>query len=512
MTSPPVSLIGAARPRVERRPSTVTDSLGIEAVELAALAGLPLEGWQADGLELMLSTRADGKWACREFGEIVGRQQGKSVGLGAPRALAGLLLLGERLIMWSAHEYKTAIEAFLAVKHALDTLGEPAGPNLIALDDGRITVKVNNTNGEEGFELRQPGVSPQRLRFIARSKGSGRGFSGDCNLVDEAFAYTRTQQSALAPTMLARPNPQTVYLSSPPLDGMSGEVLFALKSRAEAGDDRLGWRDWGLPKHLDDVHRMLPAERDAFLDDRSNWAATLPALGHGRVSEESIDQLRRELGDADFAREVLGCWPVQVGADGAWRVIGEQPWRSLADTDSQVTDPVVFAVDGTPDRSAAAVGAAGRRADGVGHVEIVDARPGMGWLLERITDLYRTHRPTGLLLDPASSAGSLIPELQRNGIEPDLVTGREMAQACGAFHQDVVETGAFRHRDQPALNKAVAEATKRKLADAWAWDKRTTDADISPLVAATLAWHGVAKHGNPAKSAYDAEDATLMVV
>lgn len=490
MISAPASLLGAAQPRVELRPPGAVESLGAEAVELAAMAGLPLECWQADALHLMLSTRRDGKWSAREYCEIVGRQQGKTVGIGAPRALAGLLLLGERLIMWSAHEYKTAIEAFLAVRQALLTLGEEAGPNLIALDAGAVMVKVNNTNGEEGFAL----STGQRMRFIARSKGSGRGFSGDCNLVDEAFAYTRMQQSALAPTMLARPNPQTIYLSSPPLDGRSGEVLFALKRRAEAGDDKLGYRDWGLAEHLDSVARMTSDARGAFLDDRANWTAALPALGRGRVGEESIDQLRREMDEFDFAREVLGCWPVQLNADTAWAVVPRATWAALADRGSQVLDPVVFAVDANPERTMSAIAVAGRRADGVGHVEVVDSHPGTGWLLDRIVELSGSHRPRAWLIDPASSAGSLLPGLQERGIEPELVTGREMAQACGAFYETVVESAGLRHLDQPSLNSALASARQRTLGDAWGWHRRDSSADISPLVAVTLAWHGYAKY------------------
>lgn len=493
MISPPALLLGAARPRVELRPSSAVGSYGPEACELAELAGLKLEPWQAEGLDLMLSYREDGKWAAREYAEWVGRQQGKSMGIGVPRALAGLLLLGERMILWSAHEVKTALEAHLQLRLALEHLGEPAGPNLIALDDGALTVKVVNNNGYEGFTL----SDGRRVRFVARSKGSGRGFSGDCNIIDETFDYTRTQQSALAPTQLARPNPQTVYLSSPPLRGDvdEGQVMFGLAQRVEVADDRLGYRDWGLATTLDDVAAMQPEERRAFLDDRRNWAAALPALGRGRVTEESIDQLRREMDDLGFAREVLGCWPVQVGADGSWQVITEAAWSDLADVGSQVLDPVVFAVDANPERSAAAIAVAGRRSDERGHVEVVDARPGTGWLLERIVALHRDHRPRAWVLDPASAAGSLLPELQERGIEPELVTGREMAQACGALFEAVVETAAVRHMDQASLNTALAGARKRPLSDAWAWDRRDSGTDISPLVAVTLAWHGYAKHG-----------------
>jgi hypothetical protein len=51
--------------------------------------------------------------------------------------------------------------------------------------------------------------------------------------------------------------------------------------------------------------------------------------------------------------------------------------------------------------------------------------------------------------------------LKDHGIEPELVTGREIAQACGAFYEDAVEKAAFRHLDQPSLNSALRGARKR---------------------------------------------------
>lgn len=491
LTSPPGSLLGASRPRVELRPSDAEYSFGEVAVELATRAGLPPEQWQADGLDVMLGVRADGRWAAREYGEIVGRQQGKSSGLGVPRALAGLLLLGERLIMWSAHEYKTAMESFLTCRDALVALGKQAGPNAIVVDGVRI--RVNNTNGEEGFAT----STGQRLRFIARSKGSGRGFSGDCNIIDEAFAYTRAQQSALSPTMLARPNPQTIYLSSPPLDGDSGEVLFGLKTRGEAGDVRLGWRDWGLGRLLEDLGRLSPDERRAVLDDRANWAATLPALGRGRVTEEAVDQLRREMDEFDFAREVLGCWPMQ--GDGSKRVITEKMWDPLADPESQIAGPVVFAIDATPDRSAAAIAAAGVRdtddeAD-VDHVEVVEQRAGLGWVVAHAAAMDDRAGGALWVIDPNGPAGSLVPDLEDAGLRLLLVSGGDYVRACGAFY-DAVLQATVRHLDDPVLNAAVEAARRRPAGDGgFAWGRKNSRASIAPLVAATLALWGLAGEG-----------------
>jgi hypothetical protein len=41
----------------------------------------------------------------------------------------------------------------------------------------------------------------------------------------------------------------------------------------------------------------------------------------------------------------------------------------------------------------------------------------------------------------------------------------------------------------------LAGAKKGPRGDAWIWHRRNSGIDISPLVAATLAWHGFAKFG-----------------
>lgn len=482
MTSPPASPRARVRPRVEVRPATpIAYSLGAEASELIRRAGQPLDPWQDDAEELLCSVRPDGKWACYEYGELVGRQNGKG-GILEARVLGGLFLFGEKLLMWSAHEYKTALEAFLRVRGLIARLAEEG---LISPD----TVKVNNTNGEEGFEL--PGTG-QRLKFIARSKSSGRGFSGDVNIIDETFAFTPSQQAALMPTMNARPNPQIIYTSTPPLDGESGEPMFALRERARAGgDDSLGWRDWSGTDvdldHLDEID----------LDDRALWRANNPALGI-RITEETLARNRRSMTAVDFAREIVGIWPRQVGTGTG--VIDAEVWNALADPESQMSGPMVMAIECNVERTAAAICAAGRRPDGIPHGETVDYRPGRGtgWLVDRVAELHRVHRPAAWVLDPGGPAGSLLVDLGDAGIEPHLVTAREMAQACGAFYDAVTAPAGdgFRHLGQPSLTIALRSARRRTVGDgAWAWARRDST-DISPLVAVTLALHGLAVHGS----------------
>jgi phage terminase large subunit-like protein len=452
-------------------------SAGEEAVEFCTSIGLKLDDWQSYVVRESLGERRDGKYSAFEVGLLVPRQNGKGAILEA-RELAGLFLFGEGLILHSAHEFKTAQEAFRRVLAHVEN----------APDLRKRVARVRTSHGEEGIELK----TGARLRFVARSTGSGRGFSGDTVILDEAYNLASDGMAALLPTLSARPNPQIWYTSSA---GMStSDQLRRVRERGLAGEGkRLAYFEWSAPA-------------DVSLDSREAWAQANPALGI-RITEEFVESERDAMDDTAFARERLGVWfdpSAQMVIDGA-------RWAELADPESRVVDPVVFAVDANPERSGAAIAVAGRRQDGHGHVEVVDSRHGTGWVVERIVELHRRHKPRAWVLDPASAAGAWIPALQERGIEPVLITGREMAQACGALYEDVVENAALRHLDQPQLNAALSGARKRPLGDAWAWHRRNSDIDISPLVAVTLAWHGMATHGAPApRSAYEDDD--LVVV
>jgi hypothetical protein len=484
-TSPPGSLHGARHPRVEVAPAGIVDDLGAEAIELAALAGLVLDFWQQQGLVLMLSIKGNGLWACFEYAELVARQNGKG-GILEARALAGLFLLGERLIMWSAHEYKTAMEAFRRLKVLLGRLGTPINDTLIDYDG--VLLKITNTNGEEAIERLDTGA---RIKFIARSKGSGRGFTGDCNIIDEAYAYTPDQHAALLPTMNAVRNPQIIYMSSPPLDEFSGEVLFDLRERAEAGGDpSLGYRDWGVAGDLDHLD-------DIDLDDHELWAQANPALGI-RITIEALARLRRSMrsrGGRDFAREILGVWPRRQQGGG---IIDVAKWAALVDEDSRRVGGVVLAVDIAPTGDYAAIALYGLRADGLGHLQLVDYRPGTHWIVGRMVELgevlgedlivFVAGRATGgrLKADLAKAGIDTAGGEQPNRGELVIVSGTEMGAGCGQII-DLVNQNGLRHLGQGELDASVAGARIRENEQSIAWSRKTSEADTSPVVAGTLA-------------------------
>ena len=508
LTSPPASAQGSAAPRVSTHPDYV-DTFGPDAVELMARCGQIMDPWQAAALDVMLGIRDDGKWACFEYAEWCPRQNGKGAILEA-RAMAGMFLLGERLIMWSAHEYKTAMEAFRRVVTLLGRLGTKLSETLYELDgvddDGNPTVfyvKVNNTNGEEGLERLDTG---QRLKFIARSKGSGRGFSGDVNIIDETFAYTNTQQAALMPTMSARPNPQIIYASSPPLTGETGEVMYALRLRGDPTaprpkdadpyqpDDALGYRDFGLAGDLDNLTGI-------DLGDRAHWQAANPSMAARRadgsgLTADFVAKEHRAMDPVDFARERLGIWPRFVG-DGVptWQVISEAAWEARCNTESELDGRPAFGVYVPPDRSYTAIGTAGASTLGGRHIEItgrdglLDYRPGTKWVVSRLKELEK-HKPSALVIDDKALAD----EAEAAGLVVHRATPGDVVTGCQLFYDGVAgpdeQARDVWHIGQKEVDDAVEGAVKRDVGGSWAWARRDLAVEVTTLPALSLALFG----------------------
>lgn len=81
-------------------------------------------------------------------------------------------------------------------------------------------------------------------------------------------------------------------------------------------------------------------------------------------------------------------------------------------------------------------------------------------------------------------------------------TTREVAAACGAF-TDAARQDTLRHRDQAQLNYAIAGARTRQIGDGYAWGRKSSSTDISPLVAATVAMWAHATRAHLVRDDYD---------
>lgn len=471
--APPASVIPGARviaPRVTCRPPGRVDSgLVSECRKVWRAAGLKLDDWQEHVVLASLRRAPDSeRWAAFEVGVDVSRQNGKG-GILEGRQLAGLFVLGERLAIHSTHQFDTALEAFYRL--------------LEMIEGGRLKdrlVRVSRSHGEEGVTVLTSGRRC-RLRYRTRTKGGGRGFTADTVYLDEAMVISEWMHGALLPTLSAVENPQVWYTGSA-VDQLVHEhgVVFArVRERGHRGEAGLQWDEWSLDAEHPDQVSPDTAESEAA------WRQANPALGI-RILASHVALEQRAMDPRTFAVERLGVgdWPRTDHV--AESVISIERWNELADSASKVSDPVCLAFDVSPDRQSS-IAAAGRRANGDGwHVELVESRGGTGWLPRTLRGIVERNRPSVIVCDGYGPAGAVAAQVEQEGLTVVTLNGADHARACGRI-ADAVSEGTLTHLGDAKLAAAIQSARTRPLGDAWAWSRKSSTANISPLVSATLA-------------------------
>jgi phage terminase large subunit-like protein len=308
-----------------------------------------------------------------------------------------------------------------------------------------------------------------RLQVVAGTEKSGHGQTLDLAMVDEAFAQRDGRlEQALSPAMITRPEPQLWFVSTA---GSPSDMWFRDKverGRSEVDSDQgVAFFEWSAPQEADP-------------DDRDVWRACMPALGYVRpdgtgITEDAIEADRRGMTADEFRRAYLNQW-VDRGVEEA---IPAAQWQSLADPAAERGPEPVFAVATAPDRSWAAVAVAWRRPDGARQVMLADYRPTTTWVTQRVAEL-RARWLAPVLVDTASHG------LVDGAEEP---SETEQAEAHNAL-SDAVLAGTVRHGNEQALNISVRSARWAPRGNTRVLDRKGST-DISPLVAAALAVHGL---------------------
>lgn len=449
-------------------------SCGEDAIDLAALAGLDLDSHQRAAIDALCSLRDDGRWAALEGAIIEPRQNGKSAGILLPIALAQAIFVPDQLIVWSAHRYKTAVEAFRAMNVLLGTDDEPTPLGL------RVR-KRSFANGEESFEFH----NGSRIVFVARSGASGRGLSGDLVILDEALFLNAAMMGALFPTLSARPNPLVLYASSAGL--AASDILRSIRDRGRAGDDpSLVYLECcadgpdGVCASRDCDHGK--AATGCAADDPAQWVKANRAVNAGRMTVDYIAAERRALPVPEFLRERMGWWE-SPAVGGLFHL---PDWWRCQDADSTPGPRVRFAVHVTPDRRFAAVVAASLRGDGQVHAEVVEHREGVAWVVPWLTDRMARHADVdGLVLAGAMAAGSLAPDLEDlRGFAA--LSSTDVRRACGALFDLVTAGDGLAVMPHDGLDAAVSAASRSSERGEWVFSA-APDFDLSLLYALALA-------------------------
>ena len=471
--------------------------------------GYDLDPWQRWWLAELCGTKPDGRWASFENYLVVSRQNGKNTALEV-RELAGMFVFGESMIIHTAHEFKAAAEHFRRVRDAVT-----------GYDELRRRVKsVTTSHGDEAIELR-PATTlifgsggrrirrnvAARLRFLARSRGSGRAFTADTVVYDEAMILSDEVVGASLPTLSAVPNPQVIYTASA---GYRDSVqLASVRRRVLARDPRIMGAEWSVNPHTDTcprdeirgrrANRYVVCDLHDDRDDPRTWGKANPALGV-RISVDHVRDEMNAMTMATFDRERLGVgdWP---GGDEAWAVISEEAWAACAVNDpGGAVRPVAFSVDVDPDMISASIASCWYRAvPGEIRRPVIEIprgchREGTNWIIPQLLALRRTWRPDAIAIPRNGPAAGLIDTAENAGIEVLKMSSADEAAAFAYLVTTVrkpPEDGRLIHlgRDlAPGLWSSVASAETRDVGDGGrAWSRRDSASDITPVSAGTNA-------------------------
>jgi hypothetical protein len=448
----------------------------VEQVDrLATLLGRPLDPEQRAAVEVLTGSRPDGR-ASALVSVLICPRQNMKTWLFMLIVLARLLEPGgDRFIVWSAHLFDTAQETF---KDFCDLIESHSW-----LDD--LVTKIDRGNGEECITF----AGGRRLRFRARAKTGGRGLSGDCVVLDEGFALQALHMGALIPILSTRHRALVLIGSSAGL--FDSAILRGFRDRGRRGGrgapayvEFCAPGSFADPGCTDQECGHDPGTPGCVLDDEELWLRSNPAARAGRISLEYLREERGALPWREFARERLGWWDEPSGDSP----ITVASWEARTDPGSKpLRRPVALALDTSKGLRGAAVVAAGRRADGRLHAEVLRADPGTAWLPEFLRT--KTRELGGcpvFVLGGSATAQAVVPDL--SGIRIEDVSAADYAAACVALEGDV-EADRVRHLGDQLLTDALAAAATKKVGDtgAWIWSPRQSSDDIHPLVAMTLA-------------------------
>lgn len=468
--------IGSQIPRVEYIPPGAVETLADDPILLWNVCGLELDPWQEYILQQACALGEDGKWSAFEVGLEAPRQNGKT---GAVEALllAALFMWDTQEIIYSAHEFKTTVKTFRRLERIIRST-----PSLMA-----EVARIRYGNDNKSIELHDGTV----LNFVARGSGSGRGFSADLVILDEAYNLSTDMMAATLPAMAARSidgNPQIWYLSSA---GKAGsEVLNGVRKRATEGkEESLLWLEWSSPKGTDP-------------DDVEAWYQANPALGI-RISEKYVrSELASfrsdpDLGEIAWMRERLG---IREGL-GDETFFDMDSWALARDPLARPSEVLAFAIDVPPSRDVANIGMVSLLPNGDVMVELVDREAGTAWVPKRMKELQARHKPQATILDARSAAAALESDLRGHGVNFRFVSTSDYTAAAGQIfdmvHPQIEEPDEDRprlvHIGQEELTNAVEAAKPRYLGEgsAFLWNRKNVTHDISPLVAVTLALAGL---------------------
>lgn len=472
-------------PRYATRRRPERETFGPELAAIADKLDQPLMPWQrlvADvGCEI---DQATGLPAYREVRVTVPRQSGKTtlfLSWQINRCVSRRWRHPQRSV-FTAQTGKDARDKWLDELFPL--IRNSKIRPLVATKGKRL--EINEGMGNESIRFRTGSL----IRLLSTSTTSGHSKTLHQAVMDEVWHDTDDRrEQGLRPAMITMPDAQLLVCSTA---GTDDSVILNRKVEtgraavvADVGSG-VAYFEWSAPDEWDphddgsfyDFHPALcpaPPCRCAPAGQRWRHTITIDAIRTERDAME-LPEFCRAYGNRKPSNRM-----------SSWQVIAEAQWLVMLDRTARMLDPVALAVDVTPDRTWSAIAAAGPRAAGGRVVDVIDHRPGTGWVVPRLLELSQRHTPLAIV----SSDRAIRDAAEEAGLSVIPAGAGDMVGSSARLYDGVAGSDPagrdIWHLGQSALTAAVAGATKRPIGDGWGWNRRSMQVDICPLVAVSLA-------------------------
>lgn len=509
---------GITTPRIHTPPLrelTPETTNGYQVIEFAErFLHVHLYPWQRWLLIHGLELNPDGSYRFRRVVTLVARQNGKTT-------LMSVLCAWWLFVDSARHPDRSPAWKFQVVGAAqtLDNARAPYGavlnwcnPTPASDEEAALAVpalqkrvqRVNNSHGEEAIICRS------KASYIVRADRNIRSKSAARVVFDELREqHTDEGWNAVSQTTKAIWSSQLWGISN--AGDHRSEILRKLvdEGRALASswneqvatgsrsvsdwrddhDDSYGYFEWSAPD-------------ECALDDRDAIRQANPSMGYGPMTYRSITADINGLTETAYRTEVLCQW---VTAD-IIPYLDPRQWRRGIDERSTIPDDgrVVLSVDTSADRETTYIAAAGYRADGLPHVELIARRDGMLWV-PRYLRLLRDTWPDIheiAIQSKGCPAVDFTDPLTEAGWKVHLIEGFRLGACAGRF-RDRVRENKLRHPPQPAIEQQAAVAVTRRLGEVEVWDRARSAMHISGLIAESQALYALeTMDGEPDKPKY----------
>jgi hypothetical protein len=444
--------------------------------KMATLAGAmrkPFMPWQSHVGRVASEIDPDtGEWAYQTIVLSVQRQAGKTT-LMIPSNLHECMREPDSYCWYTAQTRQAARDNFLRdvkplMRSALSKL-----------------VKLRKSNGSEGLEIPANG---SEYRVFTAGSDELHGKTNRRATVDEAWAYDALAgiqvTQAIVPSFTTTAGQLWVVSTAGTAESVWLDEWVKKGRAAVESGQRTGIAHFecAIPPDTDATDLLKPGpKRDALirlvLDNH-------PGRGH-TLKQSALLAALSQMDPWEWARAYGNLW-----MPTAENLISASDWVDCTDRRDPLPMPpkgrAALGFDVDPDDAGAVVCAAWHDEDGIPCLSVVQSGQDTSWLVPRLDGLDHDWLPAGTGFNDYGPSGVAADAARRAQIPVSGLSGHEYATACAAFKKAIADK-AVRVQPSIVLDTAIAALARRRLGDAWVWDRRTSAGSIAAVVAATVA-------------------------